>query len=94
MKASIKFFAAVPCITAWLLACGSYSWKTAENTREEPKPASRLAAEFTNADFITSIMFEARGIVNSRYSKDTHPKWKESPRSVRRFTKSLRQKYA
>jgi len=49
MKANIKFLAAVPCITAWLLACGSYSWTTSGNTREEPKPAGRLAAEFTNA---------------------------------------------
>jgi formylglycine-generating enzyme required for sulfatase activity len=39
MKASIKFFATVPCIMAWLLACGSYSWISSENTREKPKPA-------------------------------------------------------
>lgn len=49
MKASIKFFTAVPCITIWLLVCGSYSWNKAESTKKESKPAGRLAAEFTNA---------------------------------------------
>ena len=49
MKANIRFFVAVPCIMAWLLACESFSCKTVENTKEVPKPAGRVAAEFTNA---------------------------------------------
>ncbi|MBT8366100.1 MAG: formylglycine-generating enzyme family protein, partial [Deltaproteobacteria bacterium] len=49
LKAKLKLFALVQCILAWLLACGSFSWKTVENTREGPRPAGRMAAEFTNA---------------------------------------------
>jgi len=30
-------------------------------------------------DFITLIMFEARSIVNARYSEDTHPDWLDEP---------------
>ena len=48
LKASIKISTAVPCIMAWLLACGSFPWKTLENTREGAKPIGRMAAEFTN----------------------------------------------
>lgn len=48
MKASIKFFAVVHCIIAWLFACGFFPLETAKNKREEPKPAGRLAAEFNN----------------------------------------------
>ena len=33
----------------WLLACESFSWKTVEKTKEGPKQAGRVAAEFTNA---------------------------------------------
>jgi formylglycine-generating enzyme required for sulfatase activity len=45
---SIGIIAAVPLITAWYLAYGSFPGKTAENTLEGPNSDRQMAAEFTN----------------------------------------------
>jgi len=45
---SIGIIAAVPLITVWLSAYGSFIGKKAENTLEEPNSVRQMAAEFTN----------------------------------------------
>ena len=59
MKTSVRLFAAVPCIVASLLACGSFSWKTEKNTRVGPKAAGCVAAEFTNELRIKFVLIPA-----------------------------------